>query len=409
MSGAGLDVAKVRADFPILQQEVRGRPLVYLDSAASAQKPQVVIDAISRFYTHDNANVHRGVHTLSERATAAFEGAREKVARFLHAREDKEIVFVRGTTEAINLVVQTFGRKNVGPGDEVLITALEHHANIVPWQMLCEQVGARLKQIPVDKHGDLVLDGLDELLTPRTRILAVTHVSNALGTVVPVKELIRRAHAKGIPVLVDGAQAVTHFSVDVVDLDCDFYAFSGHKLFGPMGIGVLYGKKELLESMPPYQGGGDMILSVTLEKTIYNRVPFRFEAGTPDVAGAVGLGAAIDYLERVGMQSIAAHDRQLLAYAEQALGRVPGLRILGQGRERSGVVSFVMEDIHPHDVGTILDREGVAVRTGHHCAQPLMQCFGVAATVRASLALYNTSEDVDALVRGLQKVREVFA
>jgi cysteine desulfurase/selenocysteine lyase len=409
MSGTGLDVAKVRADFPILHQEVRGRPLVYLDSAASAQKPQAVIDAISRFYTHDNANVHRGVHTLSERATAAFEGARVKVARFLHARDDKEIVFVRGTTEAINLVAQTFGRKNVGPGDEVLITALEHHANIVPWQMLCEQVGARLKQIPVDTHGDLVLDGLDELLTPRTRILAVTHVSNALGTVVPVKELIRRAHAKGIPVLVDGAQSVTHFSVDVVDLDCDFYAFSGHKLFGPMGIGVLYGKKERLESMPPYQGGGDMILSVTLEKTIYNRVPFRFEAGTPDVAGAVGLGAAIDYLERVGMQNIAAHDRQLLAYAEQALGRVPGLRILGQGRERSGVVSFVMEDIHPHDVGTILDREGVAVRTGHHCAQPLMQCFGVAATVRASLALYNTPEDVDALVRGLQKVREVFA
>jgi len=409
MSGAEFDVAKVRADFPILAQEVRGRPLVYLDSAASAQKPQAVIDAISRFYTHDNANVHRGVHTLSERATAAFESAREKVARFLHAKSDKEIVFVRGTTEAINLVAQTFGRKNVGPGDEVLITALEHHANIVPWQMLCEQVGAKLKQLPVDTHGDLVLDRLDELLTPRTRILAVTHVSNALGTVVPVKELIRRAHARGVPVLVDGAQSVTHFPVDVVDLDCDFYAFSGHKLFGPMGIGVLYGKKERLESMPPYQGGGDMILSVTMEKTLYNRVPYRFEAGTPDVAGAVGLGAAIDYLERVGLEAIAAHDRALLAYAEQVLGSVPGLRILGQGRERSGVVSFVMEDIHPHDVGTILDREGVAVRTGHHCAQPLMQCFGVAATVRASMALYNTREDVDALVRGLHKVREVFA
>ena len=409
MSGAEFDVAKVRADFPILAQEVRGRPLVYLDSAASAQKPQAVIDAISRFYTHDNANVHRGVHTLSERATAAFESAREKVARFLHAKSDKEIVFVRGTTEAINLVAQTFGRKNVGPGDEVLITALEHHANIVPWQMLCEQVGAKLKQLPVDTHGDLVLDRLDELLTPRTRILAVTHVSNALGTVVPVKELIRRAHARGVPVLVDGAQTVTHFPVDVVDLDCDFYAFSGHKLFGPMGIGVLYGKKERLESMPPYQGGGDMILSVTMEKTLYNRVPYRFEAGTPDVAGAVGLGAAIDYLERVGLEAIAAHDRALLAYAEQVLGSVPGLRILGQGRERSGVVSFVMEDIHPHDVGTILDREGVAVRTGHHCAQPLMQCFGVAATVRASMALYNTREDVDALVRGLHKVREVFA
>jgi cysteine desulfurase/selenocysteine lyase len=408
MSGTGFDVAKVRADFPILQQEVRGRPLVYLDSAASAQKPQAVIDAISHFYTHDNANVHRGVHFLSERSTAAFEGAREKVARFLHARDAKEIVFVRGTTEAINLVVQTFGRKNVGPGDEVLITALEHHANIVPWQMLCEQQGARLKYIPVDANGDLVLDGLDELLTPRTRILALTHVSNALGTVTPVKELVRRAHAKGIPVLVDGAQAVTHFPVDVVDLDCDFYTFSGHKLFGPMGIGVLYGKKERLESMPPYQGGGDMILSVTMEKTIYNRVPYRFEAGTPDVAGAVGLAAAIDYLQRVGMDAIAAHDRELLAYAEQALARVPGVRLLGRARERSGLVSFVMEDIHPHDIGTILDQEGVAVRAGHHCAQPLMQCFGVAATVRASLALYSTREDVDALVRGLHKVREVF-
>ena len=409
MSAGGFDVAKVRADFPILQQEVRGRPLVYLDSAASAQKPRAVIDAISHFYTHDNANVHRGVHFLSERSTAAFEGAREKVARFLHAKDAKEIVFVRGTTEAINLVVQTFGRKNVGPGDEVLITAIEHHANIVPWQMLCEQQGAKLKYIPVDTHGDLVLDGLDELLTPRTRILALTHVSNALGTVTPVKELVRRAHAKGIPVLVDGAQAVTHFPVDVVDLDCDFYAFSGHKLFGPMGIGVLYGKKERLESMPPYQGGGDMILSVTMEKTIYNRVPYRFEAGTPDVAGAVGLGAAIDYLQRVGMENIAAHDRELLAYTEQALAKVPGVRLLGQARERSGLVSFVMEDVHPHDIGTILDREGIAVRAGHHCAQPLMQCFGVAATVRASLALYSTREDVDALVRGLHKVREMFA
>ncbi len=409
MSGTGFDVAKVRADFPILQQEVRGRPLVYLDSAASAQKPRAVIDAISHFYTHDNANVHRGVHFLSERSTAAFEGAREKVARFLHAKDAKEIIFVRGTTEAINLVVQTFGRKNVGPGDEVLITAIEHHANIVPWQMLCEQVGAKLKYIPVDTHGDLVLEGLDELLTPRTRILALTHVSNALGTVTPVKELVRRAHAKGIPVLVDGAQAVTHFPVNVVELDCDFYAFSGHKLFGPMGIGVLYGKKELLESMPPYQGGGDMILSVTMEKTIYNRVPYRFEAGTPDVAGAVGLGAAIDYLQRVGMDNIAAHDRELLAYTEQALARVPGVRLLGRARERSGLVSFVMEDVHPHDIGTILDREGVAVRAGHHCAQPLMQCFGVAATVRASLALYSTREDVDALVRGLHKVREMFA
>ncbi|HEX8705536.1 MAG TPA: cysteine desulfurase, partial [Myxococcaceae bacterium] len=310
--------------------------------------------------------------------------------------------------EAINLVAQTFGRKNIRAGDEVLISGLEHHANIVPWQMLCEQVGATLRHIPLNEQGELVLDRVDELLTPRTRILAITHVSNALGTVVPVKELIRRAHAKGVPVLVDGAQAVTHFPVDVQDLDCDFYTFSGHKLFGPMGIGVLYGKKALLEAMPPYQGGGDMILSVTMEKTIYNRVPYRFEAGTPDVAGAVGLGAAIDYLEKVGMDAIAAHDRQLLAYAEEALARVPGVRLLGHARERSGIVSFVMEDIHPHDIGTILDREGVAIRTGHHCAQPLMQCLGVAATARASLALYNTRDDVDALVTGLRKVREVF-
>jgi cysteine desulfurase/selenocysteine lyase len=408
MSQAGFNVERIRADFPILSQEVRGRRLVYLDSAASAQKPRAVIDAITHFYTHDNANVHRGVHFLSERSTAAFEGAREKVRRFLHAKDVKEIVFVRGTTEAINLVAQTFGRKNIRAGDEVLISGLEHHANIVPWQMLCEQVGATLRHIPLNEQGELVLDRVDELLTPRTRILAITHVSNALGTVVPVKELIRRAHAKGVPVLVDGAQAVTHFPVDVQDLDCDFYTFSGHKLFGPMGIGVLYGKKALLEAMPPYQGGGDMILSVTMEKTIYNRVPYRFEAGTPDVAGAVGLGAAIDYLEKVGMDAIAAHDRQLLAYAEEALARVPGVRLLGHARERSGIVSFVMEDIHPHDIGTILDREGVAIRTGHHCAQPLMQCLGVAATARASLALYNTRDDVDALVTGLRKVREVF-
>ncbi len=409
MSQSGSSVERVRADFPILHQEVRGKPLVYLDSAASAQKPRVVLEALRHFYEHDNANVHRGVHTLSERATEAFEAAREKVRGFLNAREAKEIIFVRGTTEAINLVAQTFGRQRVRAGDEVLITALEHHANIVPWQMLCEQQGATLRHIPVDKRGDLALDKLEELLTPRTRLLAVTHVSNALGTVVPVKELIRRAHERGVPVLVDGAQSVTHFPVDVQALDADFYTFSGHKLFGPMGIGVLYGKKELLETMPPYQGGGDMILSVTLEKTIYNRVPYRFEAGTPDVAGAVGLGAAIDYLLGVGLEAIAAHDRELLAYLEQALGAVPGVHLLGQAAERSGVASFVMEDIHPHDIGTILDREGVAIRTGHHCAQPLMQCFGVAATARASLALYNTRQDVDALVRGLHKVREMFS
>jgi cysteine desulfurase/selenocysteine lyase len=405
---SGFDVQRVRADFPILRQEVRGRPLVYLDSAATSQKPQAVIDAIVRFYQHDNANVHRGVHVLSERATEAYEGARETVRRFINARDAKEIIFVRGTTEAINLVAQTYGRKHLGPGDEVLITHIEHHANIVPWRMLCEQTGASLKVIPVDERGELKLDAADALMTERTRILAVTHVSNALGTVNPVKELTRRAHAKGIPVLVDGAQAVTHFPVDVQDLGCDFYAFSGHKMFGPTGIGVLYGRLERLEPLPPYQGGGDMILSVTMEKVTYNRVPHRFEAGTPDLAGAVGLAAAMRYLEDLGMASVAAHDQELLAYATKALESVPGLRLVGTAREKSAVLSFMLADIHPHDVGTILDREGICIRTGHHCAQPVMQHFKVPATSRASLALYNTTEDVDALVRGLHKVLEVF-
>ncbi|MCE9669265.1 cysteine desulfurase [Myxococcus stipitatus] len=406
---SGFDVERVRRDFPILHQEVRGRPLVYLDSAATGQKPQAVIDAIVRFYQHDNANVHRGVHVLSERATEAYEGAREVVKDFLHARDSREIIFTRGTTEAINLVAQTYGRKHVGPGDEVLITQMEHHANIVPWRMLCDEKGATLRVIPVDDRGELVLDAVDALLTERTRILAVTHVSNALGTVNPVKELTRRAHAKGIPVLVDGAQSVTHFPVDVRDLGCDFYAFSGHKLFGPTGIGVLYGRLERLEPLPPYQGGGDMILSVTMEKVTYNRVPHRFEAGTQDLAGAVGLAAAIRYLEGLGLDALAEHDRALMAYATQALESVPGLRLVGTAREKAGVLSFTLEDIHPHDVGTILDREGICIRTGHHCAQPVMQHFKVPATARASLALYNTREDVDALVRGLQKVREVFA
>ncbi|WP_338870199.1 cysteine desulfurase [Myxococcus stipitatus] len=405
---SAFDVQRVREDFPILRQEVRGRPLVYLDSAATAQKPRAVIDAIVRFYEHDNANVHRGVHVLSERATEAYEGARGTVREFINARDAREIVFVRGTTEAINLVAQTYGRKNVGPGDEVLITHMEHHANIVPWRMLCEQTGATLRVIPVDDRGELVLDAVDALLTEKTRILAVTHVSNALGTVNPVKELTRKAHAKGIPVLVDGAQSVTHFPVDVQDLGCDFYAFSGHKMFGPTGIGVLYGRLERLESMPPYQGGGDMILSVTMEKITYNRVPHRFEAGTPNLEGAVGLAAAIRYLKGLGMEAIAEHDRALMAYATQALEAVPGLRLVGTAREKAGVLSFTLEDIHPHDVGTILDREGICIRTGHHCAQPVMQHFKVPATARASLALYNTREDVDALVRGLHKVREVF-
>jgi cysteine desulfurase / selenocysteine lyase len=406
---SGLDVARIRADFPILDQEVRGRPLVYLDSAATTQKPQAVIDALVRYYTHDNANVHRGVHALSERATQAYEGARERVRRFINARDVKELVFVRGCTEAINLVAQSYGGSRVGPGDEVLITAMEHHSNIVPWQMLCERVGATLKVAPVDGRGELRLEALDALLTERTRLFAVTHVSNALGTVNPVRELVRRAHARGVPVLVDGAQAMQHFRVDVRELDCDFYVLSGHKMFGPTGIGVLYGKASVLESMPPWQGGGDMILTVTMEKTVYNRLPYRFEAGTPDIAGAVGLAAALDYLDGVGLDAIAAHDRELLEYGAGALEQVPGLTLLGRARERSGVLSFVLEDVHAHDVGTILDREGIAIRAGHHCAQPLLACFGVAATVRASLALYNTREDVDALVRGLHKAREVFA
>ncbi|RKH57255.1 cysteine desulfurase [Corallococcus aberystwythensis] len=409
MSGPGFDLARVRADFPILRQEVRGRPLVYLDSAATGQKPQAVLDALTRYYTHDNANVHRGVHILSERATQAFEDARETVRRFIHAKDVREVIFVRGTTEAINLVAATYGRKHVGPGDEVLISAMEHHSNIVPWQMVCDAAGAKLRVIPVDERGELQMDAVDALLTERTRLLAITHVSNALGSVNPIKELVAKAHAKNIPVLVDGAQSVTHFPVDVQDLGCDFYAFSGHKLFGPTGIGVLYGKLSMLESLPPYQGGGDMILSVTMEKTVYNRVPHRFEAGTPDMAGAVGLAAAIRYLEAVGMENVSQHDQWLLAYATDALRSVPGLKLVGTAPRKTGVLSFTLEDVHPHDVGTILDQEGICIRTGHHCAQPLMQRFGVAATARASLALYNTREDVDALVKGLHKVKEVFA
>ncbi|TSC33632.1 cysteine desulfurase [Corallococcus sp. Z5C101001] len=409
MSGPGFDLARVRADFPLLRQEVRGRPLVYLDSAATGQKPQAVLDALMRYYTHDNANVHRGVHILSERATQAFEDARETVRRFIHAKDVREVIFVRGTTEAINLVAATYGRKHVGPGDEVLISAMEHHSNIVPWQMVCDAAGAKLRVIPVDERGELRMDAVDALLTERTRLLAITHVSNALGSVNPIKALVAKAHAKNIPVLVDGAQSVTHFPVDVQDLDCDFFAFSGHKLFGPTGIGVLYGKLAMLESLPPYQGGGDMILSVTMEKTVYNRVPHRFEAGTPDMAGAVGLAAAIRYLEAVGMEAVSQHDQWLLAYATQALESVPGLKLVGTAPHKTGVLSFTLEDVHPHDVGTILDQEGICIRTGHHCAQPLMQRFGVAATARASLALYNTPEDVDALVKGLHKVKEVFA
>jgi len=407
--GARFDAERARADFPILRQTVRGKPLVYLDNAATTQKPRVVLDAMTRYYEEDNANVHRGVHLLSERATKAHDDARLAVARFIHAPDPREVVFVRGTTEAVNLVAQTFGRQRVGPGDEVLVTGLEHHSNIVPWQMLCGEKGAKLAVVPVTDAGDLDLDALERLLGPRTRLLAVTQVSNALGTVTPLREIVSLAHAKGVPVLVDGAQGIAHLGFDVAASGADFYAFSGHKLYGPTGIGVLWGRRELLEEMPPWQGGGDMILSVTFEKTVYNHLPYKFEAGTPAIAEAVGLGAAIAYLERQGLAAVAAHERDLVAYAVERLAGIPDVRLVGTPRERAAVISFLVGDVHPHDVGTVLDGHGVAIRAGHHCAQPLMQRFGIAATARASVALYNTRADVDALVRAIHAVREVFA
>jgi cysteine desulfurase/selenocysteine lyase len=403
------DPVRLRGDFPILGRTVHGRPLVYLDNAATTQKPRAVIDAISGYYEQENANVHRGVHLLSERATKAYDGARATVARFLHAADPREVIFVRGTTEAVNLVAQTFGRRHVGAGDEVLVTGLEHHSNIVPWQLLCEEKGAALKAVPLSDTGDLDLDALDRMLGPRTRLLAVTQVSNALGTVTPIAEIVRRAKARGVPVLVDGAQGLPHQGVDVQAMGADFYAFSGHKAYGPTGIGVLWGRRELLEAMPPWQGGGDMILSVSFEKTVFNVLPHKFEAGTPHIAGAIGLAAALDYLGQAGPAAVAAHEQSLLAYALEGLRSVPDVRIVGTPRERAGVVSFLVGDVHPHDVGTVLDRHGVAIRAGHHCAQPLMRRLGVAATARASFGLYNTREDVDALVRGLHAVREVFA
>jgi len=398
------DVAVLREDFPILHQSVHGHPLVYLDNAASAQKPRAVIDAISQFYSSDYSNIHRGVHALSERSTRRYEEARIKVQRFLNAADPHEIIFTRGTTEGINLVAQTYGRKHVGPGDEILITGLEHHSNIVPWQMLCEEKGAKLRVVPVDERGEV---GALEL-TDRTKLVAIAHISNALGTVLPVREIVEQAHRRGVPVLVDGAQAVPHMKVDVRALDCDFYVFSSHKLYGPTGIGVLYGKKALLDAMPPYQGGGDMISSVTFEKTTYNTVPYKFEAGTPDIAGVVGLGAAIDYVNEIGLENMAAQEADLLEYATAALSKIEGLRIIGTARHKAAVISFVLEGVHPHDVGTILDRQGIAVRTGHHCAQPVMDRFGIPATTRASFAFYNTRDDVDALVRGIEKVKEIF-
>jgi cysteine desulfurase/selenocysteine lyase len=401
------DVEEVRGDFPILHQNVHGKPLVYLDNAATTQKPLAVIDAIDHYYRHDNSNIHRGVHALSERATADYEKVRAAAQRFLNARDAKEIVFVRGTTEAINLVAQSYGRKHVGAGDEVLITAMEHHSNIVPWQILCEEKGAQLRVAPINDRGELLLDEFEKLLGPKTKIAAISHLSNALGTINPVREMVRMAHARNVPVLVDGAQAAPRMPVDVQALDCDFYAISGHKMYGPTGIGVLYGKAELLEAMPPYQGGGDMIASVSFDKTIYNKLPYKFEAGTPNIADTIGLGAAIAYLEKLGLEAIARHEHDVLAYATRAVESISGVTIVGTAREKSGVLSFTMDGIHPHDIGTILDREGIAVRTGHHCAQPVMQRFGIPATARASFGLYNTREEVDALVAGIHKVFEV--
>ncbi|MEE8622704.1 MAG: cysteine desulfurase [Alphaproteobacteria bacterium] len=402
------DAARAREDFPAFAQQVHGRPLVFLDSAASAQKPRAVIEAVCHTYEEDYANVHRGVYWLSQRATEAFENARKTVARFINAREDREIVFVRGATEAINLVANSYGRHFLSEGDEVVVSAMEHHSNIVPWQILRDAIGIALRVAPINDAGELVMEEFERLLGARTKLVAITHVSNALGSIVPVREIVRLAHEAGARVLIDGAQAAPHLAIDVRDLDCDFYTFSGHKIYGPTGIGVLYAKAELLESMPPYQGGGDMILSVSFEKTDYNVIPYKFEAGTPNLAGAVGLGAAIEYVSALGLPQIGAHERDLLDYATGRLEGIPGLRLIGTAQKKASVISFTIEGVHPHDVGTILDYEGVAVRTGHHCAQPVMARFGVAATVRASFALYNGREDVDALIDGLGKVAEMF-
>jgi len=407
LSQPAFNVARVREDFPILKEQVHGKPLVYLDNAATTQKPRAVMEAERRFYLTQCSNVHRGVHYLSEQATRAYEDVRVKVQRFLNAGEAREIIFVRGTTEAINLVANTYGRKNIQAGDEILITAMEHHSNIVPWQILCEEKGALLRVALINDHGEILLEEFEKLLNPRTRLVSVVHVSNVLGTINPVAQIIQMAHRRNVPVLLDGAQAAAHLKVDVRALDCDFYTLSGHKLYGPTGIGVLYGKAALLAAMPPYQGGGDMISSVSFAKTTYNVIPHKFEAGTPNIAGTIGLGAALDYLNGVGFEAVGAHEQELLAYAAPALSRIPGLRLLGTAKEKASVLSFVLDGLHPHDVGTVLDQEGIAVRTGHHCAQPLMDRFGAPATTRASLAFYNTKEEIDALVKGIQKVKEI--
>lgn len=405
---SAFDVRQVREDFPILHRKVHGKPLVYLDNAATTQKPNAVIDRIVRYYTEENANVHRGVHYLSEVATAAYEGSRTTVKKFINARSEKEIVFTRGTTEGINLVAQTYGRVHVKAGDEVVITAIEHHSNIVPWQMLCDEKGAKLRVAPVDEAGDVLVEAFEALLNERTKIVAFGHASNALGTINPVKKMTAMAHAVGAVVIIDGAQGVPHLPIDVQDIGCDFYAFSGHKVYAPTGIGVLYGKEALLDAMPPYQGGGDMILSVSFEKTTYNALPYKFEAGTPHIEGVIGLGSALEYLAALGPANVAAHEHDLLTYATSRLMEIDGLRIIGTARQKASVISFVLEGVHPHDIGTVVDQEGIAIRTGHHCAQPLMMRFNVPATGRASFGLYNTREEADALHSALRKVIEVF-
>ena len=403
------DVARVRADFPILKLAVAGKPLVYLDNAASSQMPQPVIDRLVRYQTSEHANIHRAVHYLSETATTAYEAARVKLQHFINAREAREVIFTSGTTDGINLVMHGWGRKFIEAGDEIILTVLEHHSNIVPWQMLALEKGARIRVVPINDAGELLVDEFEALFNERTRLVSIGHVSNALGCINPVKQMIAFAHARGVPVLVDGAQAVPHLAIDVQDLDCDFYAFSGHKMCGPTGIGILYGRAALLEAMQPFKGGGDMIHTVTFEKTTYNAIPNKFEAGTPPIAAAIGLGAAVDYLSSIGMQTIAAHEHALLRHATERLGALPGVRLIGTARDKAAVLSFALQGIHPHDVGTLLNQEGVAVRTGHHCAQPLMNRLGVVATSRASFALYNTLDDVDALIAGVRSVQKVFA
>ncbi|MGD9764728.1 MAG: SufS family cysteine desulfurase [Candidatus Binatia bacterium] len=409
VSAPPLDVERLRADFPILTEQVHGKPLVYLDNAASAQKPRQVIEAVARFDATSYANIHRGVHALSQRATVAFEAARDTVQAFINAADRKEIIFTRGTTESINLVAHSYARASANLGDEIVVSALEHHSNIVPWQIVCRERGAVLRVVPMNDAGELDLEAYEKILGPRTRLVAVTHVSNALGTITPVREMVRLAHERRIPVLLDGAQAVPHLPVDVQALDCDFYAFSSHKLFGPTGVGVLYGKAELLDAMPPYQGGGEMISAVTFEKTFYKGLPAKFEAGTPNITGVVGLGAAIDYVNRIGLEAIGAWENELLAYATERVAELPAVRVVGTARHKASVLSFVTEGIHPHDIGTILDREGIAVRAGHHCAQPVMQRLQIPATTRASFAFYNTKAEVDALIAGLRTAIEVFS